>query len=241
MAKLTIGVMQHNLSNLTQQALDSLSRAYRPDYEVIVLDNGSNAENRAFLETLQTPFPIKKLYLPENKGTAGGWNEVFLNASSPFIYCLHSDARVWDKDMFEKLYLDFQLYDKVGAVACCTNYVATEMQRCYLPDSLKGDLISVSKLDNVSTMFSKEAWEAVGHFDESYIYGNYEDTDYFMQLLKNGYQLLIDRRVWAEHLGSKTFFAHDYQSALLQNRALFLKRWGHYPKEKIFKVLSVNG
>ena len=230
--QLTIAVLYHGLLDMTLNCLRSLAAACKPAYEVILLDNGSAQA----LDTSHLPFELSHFHLKENLGTPGGWNACFSHARADFVYCLSNDNVVHDSEMFEKLLLDFQRYKKVGAAAPMTNYVATQLQKCAGPELLPKKIFSVSKLDNVSCMWSKECWQECGGFDEAYFPGNYEDTDFCMKAREKGYQLLIDGNVWVEHKGSMTLKNFNFYSSLKNNRKLFLSRWGSYPEEKVFNL-----
>jgi len=242
--KLTIAVLQHNLTEMTLRCLTSLSMCDLSDYEVIVIDNGSKPLERAKLQEHQhsheQDFPYTLYCLPENLGCSGGWNYAFEKASSPFVACVGNDCFIYDPKTFETLLENFSKFEHVGAVAPCMNYNSFKFQRFLTPEIIPNDIIFTNLFNNIFSIISKQAWEAIGGFDPAYIYGNYEDTDFCMKLRNIDLNIIIDRRVWIFHKGSQTFSGFHFDKKLTQNRELFLSRWKEYPQEKIYKTVYTH-
>jgi GT2 family glycosyltransferase len=80
--------------------LDSLRRQSYPDFEVIVVDNGSSDGS---LELLGRDYPeVKVVALPENRGFAGGVNAGIREAQGEIIAVFNNDAEA-DPRWLEKL------------------------------------------------------------------------------------------------------------------------------------------
>lgn len=238
--RISILLLTFNLIEHTQECLNSLVPCIKEDYELVIVDNGSTDGTPGYLMTGSLPLPswlpVKLHFNNKNLGIAPALNQGMKLAQSDFIYWLQNDMILKDPDFFEKLYQDFQKYKKVGVVCSATNYVATKLQQCPAPSNLKGDVISVSKADLLSAMISKKCWEDIGGFDEGFQFCNYEDTDFLMNTLKHGYQILIDRNVWIYHKGSATCKKYKNFHSLELNRKRFLDKWGAYPEEKILEL-----
>ena len=229
-----------NLLEHTKECLASLAPCLKKDYELVIVDNGSTDDTRHYLmvglDSLPSWLPVKLNLNKKNLGIAPALNQGIKMASSDYIYWLQNDMILKDPDFFEKLYQDFQKYEKVGVVCSTTNYVYTDLQQCSSFESLTGGVISVSKADLLSAMISKKCWEDVGGFDEEYKFCNYEDTDFIMAALKKGWQILIDKSTFIYHKGSVTCKAYKNFNFLSQNRKRFMDKWGAYPDEKIFAL-----
>jgi len=238
--RISILLLTYNLLEHTKECLRSLVPLMKEDYELIIIDNGSKDGTVGFLldnpEYLPSHLKPQLRFNEENLGIAPALNQGFEIAKGEVIYWLQNDMVLWDKNFFEKLYLNFQKYSKVGVVCSTTNYVATNLQQCLSPESLKHDVISVSKADLLSAMISKKCWEDIGGFDEGYKFCNYEDTDFILSALKNGWQILIDRDVWIYHKGSQTSKTYKNFDSLSNNRKRFFTKWGSYPEEKILEL-----
>lgn len=86
-------------------------------YEVIVIDNGSNANE---FETLQTKYPeIRGTYHPENLGFAGGNNLGIDLARGEYLYFLNNDTLLpKDADNHIEAMIDFcQRHPQVGGLS----------------------------------------------------------------------------------------------------------------------------
>ena len=149
--RISILMLTYNLLEHTQECLNSLAPCLKEDYELIVVDNGSDDGTQGYLMTgnllLPSWLPVHLQINLKNLGIAPALNQGMKLAKSNFIYWLQNDMILSDPDFFEKLYQDFQKYKKVGVVCASTNYVATKLQQCPSPEKLKGDIISVSKAD----------------------------------------------------------------------------------------------
>jgi len=74
-------------------------------------------------------------------------------------------------------------------------------------------------------MLRKDAVRRVGFWDERYNPGNYEDTDYAMQLRRAGYDIRVARSVYIHHHGHKTF-SDKLKNLLQENHIKFVQKWG---------------
>jgi GT2 family glycosyltransferase len=84
--------------------LDSLRCQSYPDFEVIVVDNGSNDGS---LELLERDYPaVRVVALPENQGFAGGVNAGICQAQGEIIAVFNNDAEAdprWLEELAEAL------------------------------------------------------------------------------------------------------------------------------------------
>ncbi len=65
----------------------------------------------------------------------------------------------------------------------------------------------------------------IGLWDERYNPGQFEDTDYAMQLRVADYRVRVARSVYIHHKGSQTFGSR-MRELWQANRSKFLKKWG---------------
>lgn len=240
--KISILLTTCNLLNHTKECLKSLAPSLKKDYELIIVDNNSTYDTQKYLMTgnisLPSWLPVQLQLNKKNLGVSGALNQGMRMAKSDYLYWLHNDVILDDPEFFEKLYSNFQVYKKVGAVAALTNYVANPYQQWSNPLSLPNNVLSVNFINNTSTMFSKKAWKDTGGFDEGYIFGNWEDNDYCMRLREKGYQILVDGNAFIHHKGSLTYKEEKLFKTLKQNKERFIKKWGEPPKPKICMLIK---
>jgi len=97
------------------ECLDSLGRQTFPDFEVIVVDNGSTDGSVEFMES-QFPGFARILRNAENRGFSGGNNQGIKAASGRYIALLNNDARA-DPDWLQELLKAAQADPRAGMLA----------------------------------------------------------------------------------------------------------------------------
>jgi len=187
------------------------------DFEVILLNNGLEG---AIPGTSEIDFPqsrLKVLNSPTNLGFAGGNNLAARQAKGEYIALLNADAFP-EPDWFEKIHQ-----------ACLANlgaFFASRLVKAADPQTLDGEWNvyhasglawrknhaqalargtneprSVLSACAAAGVYPREAFEAVGGFDEDFFsYMEDIDLDFRMQLL--GYQCLYLPQAVVRHVGS---------------------------------------
>ena len=166
---------------IEQAVLSALNQTYT-NKEVIVVDDGSNAETKAVLKKLESK--ITKLITQDNKGQSTARNVGIKVANGNYILILDSD------DFFEPTFCEkaipFLKNNEVKIVTCEANLLFTDgSKEVYKP---KGGSISNFIYSNGAlgtSLFKKEDWQNCDGYDESMRKG-FEDWEFFIRLLKDG-------------------------------------------------------
>jgi GT2 family glycosyltransferase len=87
----SVVVVNLNRRDLLSRCLDSLWHQTFSNFEVVVVDNGSNDGSMEFLRNLREP-RLRIVSLPENRGFAGGCNAGIAGAEGRYIATLNNDA-----------------------------------------------------------------------------------------------------------------------------------------------------
>lgn len=173
----------YNDAQYIEQAVDSALNQTYPNKEIIVVDDGSNAETKAVLQKLE--YKITKLITQENQGQSTARNVGIKAAKGDYILCLDSD------DYFEPAFCEeaitaFSLDNAIKIVTCYANLLFTDNKKeIYIPRG--GDISSFMYENNAlgTSMFKKKSWLNVGGYDERMRNG-FEDWEFFIHLLKSG-------------------------------------------------------
>ena len=83
----------------------------------------------------------------------------------------------------------------------------------------------VPQFVSFAVLLRASALREVGLWDTRYDPGNYEDTDYSMQLRAAGYEVRVARSVYIHHAGHMTF-GDDLRRLLAENQVKFVEKWG---------------
>lgn len=182
MCKVSVIIPCYNQGHFVEEALASTKKQSYSDFEVVVVNDGSDDQHTVnLLSNLHLP-GVRVLHT-ENQGLASARNNGIAAAEGEYILPLDAD------DLIEPGYLEaaVQILEKninVGIVYCRARLFGAVQTEWLLPEySLKEMLI-----DNVifcSAMFRKADWEKVGGYDPGMIYG-WEDYDFWLSLIEMG-------------------------------------------------------
>jgi hypothetical protein len=236
--KVSIIILNWNGLKDTIECLESLKKITYPNYEVIVVDNGSRGNDADILEEKYGDY-IKVIRNKENLGFAGGNNigiKYALKRGSEFFLILNNDVVV-EKNFLEFLVEDLLENEKIGIIGPANyNY--------YRPEEIislgrkinywKGSAIdlyspkNLTKIDSLvgcCLLFKKEVIDKIGFFYEPYFL-NFEETEYCLRAKKVGFKIASqpNSKIWHKVGGvlNKTPALTNYY--YYRNKLLFMKR-----------------
>ncbi len=214
-----------------------------PDYELIVVDNGSGEELLRYLDQLTDRFPFIRVVRNEtNRGFAAANNQGLAQASGDRFVLLNNDTIVphgWLTRLVR--HLDDP---QIGAVGPVTNRVGNEARietsyRTYAEferfvreytDGHAGECFEIRMLVMFCFAIRRETLERVGPLDEQYDIGTFEDDDYAVRLRSQGYRLVCAEDVFVHHFGGVSLgsllTSGEFQELLGANRQRFRRKWG---------------
>lgn len=244
MSKVSIILVTFNgLTETTAPCLDSLfMRTSYPDYEVVVVDNGSTDGTKEYLEELARSEPRLRCVLNEtNRGFAGGNNDGIQVASGDMLVLLNNDTQVtegWLDRLTQALAED----DSIGLVGPVSNAVGNE-QLIFAPGNepleiieegvrwtgkSEGDTFETERLGFFCVALRRDVLGRIGLLDEAFGLGFYEDDDFCLRARKAGYRLVCREDVFVYHRGSATFgkVSKTARQLLKRNRWLLEAKHG---------------
>ena len=214
-----------------------------PDYELIVVDNGSGKELLSYLDQLADRFPFIRVVRNEtNRGFAAANNQGLALATGDRFVLLNNDTIVphgWLTRLVR--HLDDP---QVGAVGPVTNRVGNEAQietsyRTYAEferfareytHAHAGERFEIPMLVMFCLAIRRETHERVGPLDEQFQIGMFEDDDYAVRLRSRGYRLVCAEDVFVHHFGGVSLgsllTSGQFQELLKANRERFRRKWG---------------
>ena len=211
-----------------------------PEYELIVVDNGSSDGTVEYLENLQEP-RVRVVRNSCNRGFAAAVNQGVTQARGEVVVLLNNDTLVasgWLDGLIRHL-----AEPTVGLVGPVTNSAPNESQ-IEIPYETYGgfeefaarrvrDYAGHTSEISMLTMFCVALWHAtyvrLGPLDERFSIGTFEDDDYSRRALGAGLRLVCAEDVFVHHFGQASFGElvpnGSYSALLARNRRLFEEKW----------------
>ncbi len=246
--KIVIIILNINQKNNTLQCLQSIYRIDYPNYEIILVDNGSSDGS---VEAVSDLFP--QTILLENKknlGASGGRNKgiKYANEHLTYDYMLFLDNdTIVEKNFLTELVRAIEKYPGVGiafpkiyymdrkkiiqiagnisvnfytSLFHCDNYQKKDIGQC--------DNFQYSMLAPGCCLVKKKLMEKVRGFDEIYDPYGFEDSDFALRSNYEGFKNLYVPDSVIYHKVSKTISAGKYNATYTKlkgrNMKIFMKR-----------------
>ncbi|OQA19831.1 MAG: putative teichuronic acid biosynthesis glycosyltransferase TuaG [bacterium ADurb.Bin363] len=250
-----ISVIMLNYNGLAyiKRTIPPLLELDYPDYEIIIVDNGSVDGS---LEYIQKFDRVKLLKSPRIRAKNFACNYGVKEAQGDFILLLDNDMLIIEKEILLDLYTMLEELENVGCISLA-NYNEGERKTknyklklgYYFIKSLKKiDIEEVKKFHGSLTAYpegkglfiEKKKWEEVGGYDDHLLFGG-DDNDLGIKLWMMGYKCYLYSKTLQIHTGmaeredvkkytikwKEMFYAHLY--TVTKNYSFFnmlITLWG---------------
>ncbi|SKB95431.1 Glycosyltransferase, GT2 family [Lachnospiraceae bacterium] len=225
----------------TKKCIESIRITCCPgSYEIIVVDNASGPEVVAWL---QEQSDIKLILNEENLGFPAGCNQGIRAASEGNdIFLLNNDTVMLPNSLY---CLRMALYSdtSVGAVGAMGSHVPNgqkepgmdTLEQC-IDHALRNNIPDPSGYEKkvwlvgFAFLIRNDVWKKVGYLDERFSPGNYEDNDYSLRIIENGYKNILCHNCLIVHYGGKGFSTttnnQSYMDLCKLNNGKLNEKWG---------------
>ena len=215
----SIIIITYNNLIYTKLCLKSvLEKTDYPNYEIIIVDNGSKNETIDYLKDIsQKNENITCIFNKENLGFAKA-NNIGINASNGHYIVLLNNDTIVTKGWISGLIRNLETEDKIGIVGPVTNNISNEakINVSYNLNEIDrfaydytttnfGKKFEIKVLAMFCVMLKKQIVEEIGMLDESFEIGMFEDDDYSERIKAAGYKVICCRDVFIHHFGNMTF------------------------------------
>lgn len=226
-------IAAYNQIKYTQQCIESLLRdTDRTPYEIIVIDNGSADETRQYLEAKareldRTRDHLIPIFNEKNLGVAPAWNQGLKAARGQTIGILNNDIVV-TKGWYRSLLWAME-YHRTGLVSPYAHCGALDYDLEARAERFTRR--NLGKLwrdyDFCAAVMPRKTFEKIGLFDENFLVGGYEDTDYAYRLREAGIGYGVSGAAFIHHFGSQTLgeFKKRGDKHAAHNREYFISKW----------------
>lgn len=207
-----------NDKDFIQETIQSVLCQTFQDFEIIIIDDGSDESTKQFLQTLIED--RISIITQSNKGPSSARNTGFKTAKGIYVLTIDSDDS-FDATFLEKAIPILNENVNIGAVSSYCNIFINNHQVIshYKP---RGGKLENFLFDNNSVSFAlikKEVWKDAGGYDEQMITG-FEDWEFWIRLTKKGWnvhvipELLFNYRIKNKNSVDKNAKLHYRESIL---------------------------
>ncbi len=243
---ISIIVPAYNEGLLMERALKSLMELEYPDYEIVLVDDGSEDDTLARAvawEGRRGPAEVK-VVTKRNGGKASALNAGIAASKHPFILCMDADSYLHPKTLLRAIghFGD----PSVGAVAgnvkvenrgkIITKLQALEyIEGLNMPRRAQGFVAAVNIVPGPVGIFRRETFEEVGGYETDTFA---EDADLTLKIISAGWRVVYDDSAiawteaperWMDLVQQRYRWTRGILQALRKRKGLFLRPFPDFP------------
>ncbi len=225
---LLIGILQYNKSAVTSKCITCIENyTHDINYSIYLLDN--NSSDGSFQEIINFCKDKKNITIEKsdtNTGVIGGRNIIFnfFKQHTQFTHIMFIDNDQFVKEKWIEGYVSiFKLHDKsvCGIEAWILSSNFTPLRKCSLKDS------GFSYVGCGGMMISREAFDEIGLFDESFNPAYFEDPDYCLRAYDKKIPVLWNKHSKIDHIPHQTLGQRSLNASMSFRKSLnnFRNKW----------------
>lgn len=237
-----------NQVGYTRLTVDSILNNTNPPFELIIVDNGSKPNVKAYFDSIKDKADINYIRNETNAGPIRAINQGFRAAKYPYLAVIHNDVVIFEKDWLGKIKTVMEADPKIGMAGLagrkeilktgCVNEASIKhnlQNEEDLGPAMREDVADVAVIDGLCFVMKRELLEKIDGLDESYGYMHCYDLDISMQSVASGYKNVIVKTE-AMHVGNggrtrnmkgyREIVKDDY-GLLKKNCKIFADKWRH--------------
>jgi GT2 family glycosyltransferase len=244
--RVSVVVVTYNKLELNRLCLQSLfDRTTYPNYEVVVVDNGSTDGTREYLTEFAATHPeCKVVFNDANDGYSPANNRGVAASTGDYVVLLNNDT-VLTRGWLSRLVRPLR-DPRVGLVGPVSSWPGNE-------SGIETDYRTLADMETFAETYTRaresqwydairviffcvamrrSVWDEVGPLDERFALGvGFEDDDYNERVKQKGYRLVYVEDAIVHHWGVATNSKRDVKDhwkLLEKNRRLFESKWGRW-------------
>lgn len=219
MPKLSVVVLNWNRRELTERCIESIRAHTDTDFELIMVDNGSDEPTPQWTEEVADVAVLN----PANLGFAPGMNAGLRVARGEFVAFANNDT-VFPSSWASRLLETFAAYPSAGIVLPAVTAAGNPYAVREAPGSHRLVVPAFRELPSGVVYVVRTAdMRALGGWDERYHMASREDLDLLFMMWCNNREVVLDERVLVEHESSAT--VNDQRD---EKREYWRENWGRF-------------
>lgn len=198
----------------TRLAVDSILKNTKGSFEIIVVDNGSRPDVRAYFDSLKGGAAINYIRNEKNLGPIKAINQGIAAAKYGYVAVMHNDVVIFENDWLGKIMSVMDNDPRIGIAGLAGRkeiYKTGSVNEATIKHNLrneedlgpamKEDSSEVAVVDGLCFVAKKKILKNIGGLDETYGYMHCYDLDLSLASIKAGYKNVIVK-IEAMHLGN---------------------------------------
>jgi GT2 family glycosyltransferase len=231
----------YNSLSYVQILFNSLLRNFEfSSGEIIIVDDCSEVQTVLYLEKFVFTHKRFRLFKnTKNEGVIKTANRGLKEARGDVCVILNSDTEI--ASGFNKKILDcFSSDNRIGvafAIGSSAEYfcipqikdLSTQEMSNLLDSVHKPSYPLVLRAEGFCFCIRKKVIEQQGYLDEIYGHGYYEETDFTVRAIKNGWKSVLIDNLYIGHARHGSFLSKYKRTSLVdKNSKIFKNRWGNF-------------
>lgn len=236
--QVSIVLLAYNKVEYTKKAVESILKYTDDvDFELILVNNGSNDETKEYFDSIQGAVPI---HLKENIHAGPGFNVGIFAASGKYTACVCNDF-IFTHNWLKNLLTCIESDENIGFVSPVSSYISN-LQQVNLSFSNDKEMHRQAKKYNVSNpnkwerktrllpnvlMCPTDLLQGLNGYAQDFIYGEFADDDISYRICRSGFEQVLCKDTWVHHFGHITTQTTQIENHSLEvSREWFKEKWG---------------
>jgi len=249
----TVIVLTWNGLEVTTNCLETLlANTTHPDFEVMVVDNGSTDGTVEYVRGLES---VRLIENGENLGFVRG-NNVGIKATDRDVVLLNNDTEIVQGDWLERMQELALSAEDIGIVGCRLVNAQGDLVHAgtYMPlpsfwgQEYPGDERDIGQYTRdrevegiiaACAYIKRRLIEKIGALDTDY-FSYFEDTDYCLKAARAGWRTFCCGTATVKHLenASTDLNRMDFSGTFKRSREIFLSKWKGFYEDRYTRRLT---
>jgi len=232
----------------TRQCVEHIVKNTSYPYRLILIDNASDAETRAYLEGIAKPgalgkdIEVRLIRNNENAGFVKAVNQGMKLSDAPYI-CVFNNDTIPASGWLERM-IDFAAnHDDVGLVNPVCGGHGDKPIDAYAKELAKNKdkYMEMNQCQGFCMLVKRELINKIGYLDEVFGIGGYDDTDYSMRAHHAGYRSVAIHDAYVYHRIHASFDkAGNREHWVRRNQKIYYKKWGKHLRAGVAMSFAGN-
>ncbi len=242
-----------NQLGYTRLTVESILNNTTSPFELVIVDNGSRPDVKAYFDSLKDKADINYIRNPENLGPVRAINQGMRAAKYDYVTVIHNDVLISERGWLEKIISFMEKDPKIGIAGLagrkeiyktgCVNEASLRhnLQNEDLNEPMRNEIDEVAVIDGLCFTMRRSLLYRIKGLDEAYGYMHCYDLDVSLASIAAGFKNVVVR-VEAMHIanGGMTRRTREYKELvrddyglLKRNCKLLSRKWRHILPLKI--------